>query len=176
MDELFKGVADPVRREILSLLRLQPLNVNQINEHFGDISRQAVSKHLQFLEDSGWIKIYQAGRERYGYLNKTAFYSLKEWLDAYLKWGQQSLENDHGVFLEATAYEKGTPLTQPVMLQAMLSKDKQFDGLFYNAVRTTGIFCKPSCSANPRPDNVTFYLTREEALKNGYRACKRCKP
>ncbi|MCK7556392.1 hypothetical protein MKQ70_15765 [Chitinophaga sedimenti] len=62
------------------------------------------------------------------------------------------------------------------MLQAMLSKDREFDGVFYNAVKTTGIFCKPSCSANPRPDNVIFYLHREDAEKNGFRACKRCKP
>ncbi|WP_186774520.1 ArsR/SmtB family transcription factor [Chitinophaga pinensis] len=107
MDELFKGVADPVRREILALLRLQPLNVNQINEHFNEISRQAVSKHLQFLEESGWIKIYQAGRERYGYLNKAAFYAFKEWLDGYLQWGERSLENDHGVFVEEAAYKQG---------------------------------------------------------------------
>lgn len=176
MEELFKGVADPVRREILALLRKQPLNVNQINEQFGHISRQAVSKHLQLLEDSGWIKIYQAGRERYGYLNRQAFLSFKDWVDSYLQWGEQSLDNDHGVFLEGLTYKKGMPLTHPVMLQAMLSKDSSFDGVFYNAVKTTGIFCKPSCSANPRPDNVTFYTTREEALKNGYRACKRCKP
>jgi methylphosphotriester-DNA--protein-cysteine methyltransferase len=67
-------------------------------------------------------------------------------------------------------------LTQHVMLQAMLNKDADFDGLFYYAVRTTGIFCKPSCSASPHPENVTFYPTKDEALKNSFRACKRCKP
>jgi methylphosphotriester-DNA--protein-cysteine methyltransferase len=66
--------------------------------------------------------------------------------------------------------------THPVMLQAMLSNDKAFDGVFYYGVRTTGIFCKPSCVANPRQENVTFYRNKEAALKNGYRACKRCKP
>ncbi|WP_343693985.1 Ada metal-binding domain-containing protein [Chitinophaga sp.] len=176
MDELFKGIADPLRREVLELLRKAPLNINQINDHFGHISRQAVSKHLQVLEDTGWIRIYQAGRERYGYLSKSAFYAFKEWVDSYLKWGEQSIENDHGVFLDDTAYKKGMPLTQPVMLQALLSKDRSFDGVFYTAVRTTGIFCKPSCSANPRPDNVIFYDNKEDAVKNGYRACKRCKP
>ncbi|KAA2239474.1 metalloregulator ArsR/SmtB family transcription factor [Chitinophaga agrisoli] len=176
MDELFKGLADPVRRQILELLLQQPLNVNQINEHFSDISRQAVSKHLSVLEDSGWIRIYQAGRERYGYLNKTAFYQLKDWLQVYLNQDRRSLRNDHGVFLERATYKKGAPLTYPVMLQAMLSKDKDFDNRFFNAVKTTGIFCKPSCSANPRPDNVIFYGTRDEAIKNGFRACKRCKP
>jgi DNA-binding transcriptional ArsR family regulator len=176
MDELFKGVADPVRRQILELLLKQPLNVNQINEHFGHITRQGVSKHLNILEDCGWIKIYQAGRERYGYLNKAAFYAMQEWLQAYLSPGRAFLDNDHGVFLERNTYKKDDPLTYPVMLQAMLSKDKDFDTLFYTAVKTTGIFCKPSCSANPKPDNILFYHHREEALKNGYRACLRCKP
>lgn len=176
MDELFKGIADPLRREVLELLRREPLNINQINEHFNDISRQAVSKHLQVLEDTGWIKIYQAGRERYGYLNKSAFFAFRSWVDTYLQWGEHSIANDHGVFLEHTNYKAGMPLTQPVMLQALLSKDKAFDGIFYTGVKTTGIFCKPSCSANPRPDNVIFYENKEDALKNGYRACKRCKP
>lgn len=176
MDELFKGVADPVRRQMLELLLKQPLNVNQINEHFGDISRQAVSKHLNILEACAWIKIYQAGRERYGYLNKAAFYAMQEWLQAYLDQDRASLDNDHGVFLEHSTYKKGDPLTYPVMLQAMLSKDKDFDTLFYIAVKTTGIFCRPFCPANPRPDNVIFYLNREEALRNNYRACKRCTP
>lgn len=176
MDELFKGIADPLRREVLELLRKAPLNINQINDHFGHISRQAVSRHLQLLEETGWIRIYQAGRERYGYLSKSAFFAFKDWVDSYLQWGAHSIDNDHGVFLDDTAYKKGMPLTQPVMLQALLSKDKAFDGVFYTAVKTTGIFCKPSCSANPRPDNIIFYDKKDDALKNGYRACKRCKP
>lgn len=176
MDELFKGIADPVRRDMLDLLRRQPLNVNQINEHFGEISRQAVSKHLGVLEACGLVKIYQAGRERYGYLNKSAFFQLRDWLQDYLHLDDHSVENDHGVFLERAVYKPGMELTYPVMLQAMLSKDRSFDAIFYNAVKTTGIFCKPSCGANPRPDNVIFYATREDAIKNGYRACKRCKP
>lgn len=176
MDDLYKGIADPVRRQILDLLAKQPLNINQINEYFDHISRQAVSKHINILEACGLIKIYTAGRERYGYLDKQAFYEMDNWLKKYLMIEKNALRNDYGVILGKTEQLKGQPLTYPVMLQAMLSKDGRYDGEFYIAVKTTGIFCKPSCSARPKPENVIFCKTREEAVKNGFRPCKKCRP
>ncbi|CAN5251059.1 MAG: methylated-DNA--[protein]-cysteine S-methyltransferase [Gemmatimonadetes bacterium] len=63
------------------------------------------------------------------------------------------------------------------MLRATLGRDAQYDGLFYTAVRTTGIFCRPSCSARkPDPRNVEFFGGAREALFAGYRPCKRCRP
>ncbi len=63
------------------------------------------------------------------------------------------------------------------MLRAFLDGDATYEGVFVTAVRTTGIFCRPSCSARkPRPDNVVFYSTCEEALASGYRPCRRCRP
>ena len=57
------------------------------------------------------------------------------------------------------------------------NKDKKFDDVFFTAVKTTGIYCLPSCSAKkPNRGNVVFYNTKEEAIKNNYRACKVCKP
>jgi len=57
------------------------------------------------------------------------------------------------------------------------NKDARYDGLFITAVKTTGIFCLPSCSAKkPNRENIIFYNTKEEAIENGYRACKVCKP
>ncbi|CAG0980394.1 Bifunctional transcriptional activator/DNA repair enzyme Ada [Methylophilaceae bacterium] len=56
-------------------------------------------------------------------------------------------------------------------------RDKSADGEFYYAVRTTGIYCRPSCAARlPRPENVVFYATAEAAERAGFRPCKRCKP
>ena len=56
-------------------------------------------------------------------------------------------------------------------------RDTKYDGLFYTAVKTTKIFCLPSCRAKkPLQKNVIFYDTKEEALENGFRACKICKP
>ncbi|MDO9397137.1 MAG: Ada metal-binding domain-containing protein, partial [Herbiconiux sp.] len=57
------------------------------------------------------------------------------------------------------------------------SRDPRFDGQFITAVRSTGIYCRPSCPARtPRAANVTFYETSAAAHEAGYRACKRCLP
>lgn len=61
--------------------------------------------------------------------------------------------------------------------RAVKSKDRRFDGVFYTAVRTTGIYCRPSCPAiTPKPGNVTFHPSAASAQQAGYRACKRCLP
>src|SRR5216684_3677382 len=61
--------------------------------------------------------------------------------------------------------------------QATLARDSRADGSFVLAVRSTRIYCRPSCPARrPLRRNVTFFLTREEAEKQGYRACLRCRP
>ncbi len=59
----------------------------------------------------------------------------------------------------------------------VLAKDPKADGQFFYSVKTTGVYCRPSCGARTaRPENVDFYLTAEEAEAAGFRACKRCKP
>lgn len=61
--------------------------------------------------------------------------------------------------------------------RAIQSHDARFDGQFITAVRTTGIYCRPSCPARtPRPSNVQFFATSAAAHAAGYRACKRCLP
>ena len=61
--------------------------------------------------------------------------------------------------------------------RAVESKDARFDGWFFTAVRTTGIYCRPSCPARtPYPRNVEFFPTAAAAQRAGYRACKRCRP
>jgi AraC family transcriptional regulator of adaptative response/methylated-DNA-[protein]-cysteine methyltransferase len=63
------------------------------------------------------------------------------------------------------------------MVQAVQCGDPSYDGVFYVAVRTTGIFCRPSCRARkPLPKNCEHYGTVREALFAGYRPCKRCRP
>jgi AraC family transcriptional regulator, regulatory protein of adaptative response / DNA-3-methyladenine glycosylase II len=60
---------------------------------------------------------------------------------------------------------------------AVTSRDRRFDGVFYTAVRSTGIYCRPSCPAiTPRRHNVVFYRTAAAAQQAGFRACKRCRP
>jgi AraC family transcriptional regulator of adaptative response / DNA-3-methyladenine glycosylase II len=61
--------------------------------------------------------------------------------------------------------------------RAVKSRDRRFDGVFYCAVRTTGIYCRPSCPARtPAFHNVTFHPSPASAQAAGYRACKRCLP
>jgi AraC family transcriptional regulator of adaptative response / DNA-3-methyladenine glycosylase II len=61
--------------------------------------------------------------------------------------------------------------------RAVKSRDRRFDGVFYTAVRTTGIYCRPSCPARtPGFQNVTFHPSAASAQAVGYRACKRCLP
>lgn len=67
-------------------------------------------------------------------------------------------------------------ITRAEMERAFYSKDTSYDGLFFVAVKTTGIFCRPSCPANPKRENVEFFRTIREALFAGYRPCKRCRP
>src|SRR3954469_16375657 len=67
------------------------------------------------------------------------------------------------------------PLSE--MERAVTDSDAGYDGIFFVAVRTTGIFCRPTCPARkPLPRNVEYFVTAKEALAAGYRPCKRCHP
>jgi AraC family transcriptional regulator, regulatory protein of adaptative response / methylated-DNA-[protein]-cysteine methyltransferase len=62
------------------------------------------------------------------------------------------------------------------MMRATMDRDSSYDGKFWVGVKSTGIYCLPSCKAKkPLPKNILFFATREEALKAGLRGCKRCK-
>lgn len=64
-----------------------------------------------------------------------------------------------------------------VMIQAFLARDASYDGVFFTGVRTTGIFCRPTCAARkPRPENVVFFAAARDALLAGFRPCRRCRP
>jgi AraC family transcriptional regulator of adaptative response/methylated-DNA-[protein]-cysteine methyltransferase len=63
------------------------------------------------------------------------------------------------------------------MQRAYLERDTAFNGIFVLGVRTTGIFCRPTCPARkPHPQNVEYFATAREAVLAGYRPCKRCRP
>ncbi|WP_275407774.1 AlkA N-terminal domain-containing protein [Streptomyces coelicoflavus] len=62
-------------------------------------------------------------------------------------------------------------------VRAVRSKDARFDGWFFTAVLTTGIYCRPSCPVvPPKPGNMTFYPSAAACQQAGFRACKRCRP
>lgn len=65
----------------------------------------------------------------------------------------------------------------PVMYRALVNRDTTFEGIFWVGVRTTGIFCRPTCPAKkPKAENVEYFATPQEALYSGFRPCSRCHP
>ena len=73
--------------------------------------------------------------------------------------------------------ETGNPIDAAVMWSAVRRRDNAYDGAFVVAVKTTGVYCRPSCaSRQAKPENVSFFATPAEARRAGFRACKRCRP
>jgi AraC family transcriptional regulator, regulatory protein of adaptative response / methylated-DNA-[protein]-cysteine methyltransferase len=67
--------------------------------------------------------------------------------------------------------------TETTMRRAFARKDSAYDGVFFVGVKTTGIFCRPVCTAKtPKPMNMEFFASTHDALYHGYRPCKRCRP
>ncbi len=63
------------------------------------------------------------------------------------------------------------------MYKASFDKNPDFEGVFWMGVKTTGIFCRPTCTARkPKPENVEFFSNTKDAILKGYRPCKVCKP
>ncbi len=70
-----------------------------------------------------------------------------------------------------------SPVEQDPRWASVLARDSAADGRFFYAVRTTGVYCRPSCgSRRPRPENVEFHATREHAEQAGFQPCRRCRP
>ena len=70
-----------------------------------------------------------------------------------------------------------SPTSSAERYRAVQSRDRRFDGQFFTAVKTTGIYCRPSCPAmTPKATNVLFFSTSAAAHEAGFRACKRCLP
>lgn len=68
-------------------------------------------------------------------------------------------------------------MTEESKYEAVRSRDARFDGVFFLGVRTTGIYCRPSCPAvTPKRENVRYYPTAAAAQGAGFRACRRCRP
>jgi AraC family transcriptional regulator of adaptative response/methylated-DNA-[protein]-cysteine methyltransferase len=66
---------------------------------------------------------------------------------------------------------------EDLFFHAYQNHDRSFEGIFFLAVKTTGVFCRPGCTArSPKRENVEFFTTAGEALEQGYRPCKKCQP
>ena len=73
--------------------------------------------------------------------------------------------------------ERQSPAASDPRWASVVARDAQADGRFYYSVKTTGVYCRPSCAARlARPENVRFHASCAEAEREGFRPCKRCKP
>jgi AraC family transcriptional regulator of adaptative response/methylated-DNA-[protein]-cysteine methyltransferase len=81
---------------------------------------------------------------------------------------------------ELICFKRNNPMNKITFLEKykiISTKDTPHEDIFYTAVKTTGIFCHPSCGARtPKSENVIFYDSTQEAIQNGFRPCKVCKP
>lgn len=63
------------------------------------------------------------------------------------------------------------------MYKALVNRDSSFEGIFFSGIRTTGIFCRPTCTAKkPKEENVEYFSSTKLAIDSGYRPCKLCRP
>ena len=69
-----------------------------------------------------------------------------------------------------------TDLTENEMAAAWKRRDAGYDGVFFFGVKTTGVFCRPSCPSRPKREHLEFFHNGGEAVRAGYRPCKRCQP
>jgi len=90
--DVFQAIADPTRREIINMIASQPLNVNAIAEKF-DVSRQAVSLHIQILIDCGLVTAKQQGRDRLCEAKLDQLSEVARWVDQYKQHWESKLDN-----------------------------------------------------------------------------------
>lgn len=88
----FAAIADPTRRAIIDLLAKRELNINQISEHFNSVSRQAITKQINYLKDSGLIHMQKNGREKYCYLTLDNLDEVNVWLKQFEKFWNKKLD------------------------------------------------------------------------------------
>ncbi len=91
---ILKAIADPTRREIFHLLILgsAALSITQISEHFS-MSRQAVTKHIKYLESAGLVEITKKGREQFCIANSIPLKEVDNWIETYERFWHNKLND-----------------------------------------------------------------------------------
>lgn len=90
--DVFQAIADPVRRDIISLLSEQSLSINGVAEKF-EVSRPAISKHLKILEECELIVIRKRGRERFCQIKPQNLIPAFLWIDQYRNLWEEKLDS-----------------------------------------------------------------------------------
>jgi DNA-binding transcriptional ArsR family regulator len=107
--DVFQAIADPVRRDILSMLTRQQLNLNSIAENF-HISRPAISQHIKILTECGLVVIDQQGRERYCYLQPKKMSEVADWLEPFRELWEARHSRLDSLLVNMKAVEKNKKL------------------------------------------------------------------
>ena len=89
--DVFQAIADPTRREIISMIADHSLHLNLVAEKF-HVSRPAISKHIKILTECGLITIKQDGRKRYCEANLEKLNEVSDWVEQYRKFWTQKLD------------------------------------------------------------------------------------
>jgi DNA-binding transcriptional ArsR family regulator len=90
--DVYQAIADPTRRAIINMIATQPHNVNTIAANF-DVTRQAISLHIQILADCGLIKVKQHGRDRFCEARLDKLGEISAWVDQYRQHWESKLDN-----------------------------------------------------------------------------------
>ena len=89
--DVFQAIADPTRREILSMLVSHPLNINSVTQKF-KVSRAAIYKHLKILSECGLVVVKQQGRERYCEAKMEKLSEVSHWINQYKKFWEEKFD------------------------------------------------------------------------------------
>lgn len=100
--DVFQAIADPTRREILSMIAYKPLNVNSVAEQF-DVSRTAIYKHMKILIECGLVDVKQQGRERYCEAKMERLGEVADWVEQYRKFWTAKLDSLENYLVELQA-------------------------------------------------------------------------
>ncbi len=90
--DVFQAIADPTRREILSMIAYKPLNVNSVAGHFS-VSRTAIYKHVKILTECGLVVVEQKGRERFYEARLGKLGEVSDWIEQYRKLWEERLDS-----------------------------------------------------------------------------------
>jgi DNA-binding transcriptional ArsR family regulator len=89
--DVFQAIADPTRRQILSILATESLNLNSVAENF-DVSRPAISKHIKILTECGLVVIKKEGRDHYCEAKLDKLHEVSDWVEQYRKFWEERFD------------------------------------------------------------------------------------
>jgi DNA-binding transcriptional ArsR family regulator len=90
--DVFQAIADPTRRDIISLLSKKALNLNSIADHF-EVTRPAISNHIRILSECGIVTIEQIGRERYCKIQPKNLKSVSDWANQFHQLWEERIDS-----------------------------------------------------------------------------------